>query len=504
MDALVGHTGFVGSYLRTKLDGAAMYNSKNIEDMKNGSYGTVYFCGMPAAKWLANMHPGKDLETLETIKGVLDTCTIGRLVLVSTIDVYDTRVSGQNEDAEAYSSEPYGFNRRSLEIWACERFPKVHVLRLPALFGVGLKKNALFDLLTGKQGFRANPLDSFQWYYLDDLWEDIKHAVENDIPVMNLFSEPVKMSDVLTEFFPEHDRESTTDLPGVTYDIRTKYSVTTYIKDKRRIMKQMGAFINLWRCLERARERLVVSNLCWTQACANEARALAVLRRFGISKIEVAVTACQGWNDPPGDIKQRYSGFEVYSMQSLFYGVDCNIFEDSDGFLKHWARVAGVAAELGAKRLVFGSPKNRLVPSGMGAEEARSLFVAAFRRVSDMLDGSIVCIEHNAPEYGCNFVTTVSEAESIVDAIDRKNVMINLDTGNAEMTGCRVSPVPRATCHIQVSAPFLGPIEGDPGLELGAYPGAASMECRGLTPEAFEVSLERFVVAVAAGLPAPS
>lgn len=471
-----------------------MYNSKNILEMEGRCYETVYFCGMPATKWLANLYPGKDLENLELIKAVLGTCTIGRLVLVSTIDVYDTKVPGQNEDAEAYSSEPYGFNRRSLEVWAQDWFPKVHVIRLPALFGIGLKKNALFDLLTQKQGFRPNPLDEFQWYFLDDLWEDISYVIENDIPVINLFSEPIRMKEVLTEFFPTEGSPSLH--AGATYDIRTKYSVTTYIKSKRRILKQMARFIRLWRSLEMARDRLVVSNLCWT----DEARALAVLRRFGIGKLEVAVTACQGWNDPPADILKRYSGFEVYSMQALFYGVDSNLFVDVEGFLEHWSLVARVAARLGAKRLVFGSPKNRLVPNGMDPKEATSVFVAAFRRVSDMLDGAAVCIEHNAPDYGCNFVTTVDQAENIVDNIDRNNVMINLDTGNAEMTGCVVAPVPVGVGHIQVSAPFLGPILSETRLDLRGYHGAVSMECRGLTPEGFEASLERFVNAVAAAL----
>lgn len=496
MNALVGHTGFVGSYLRTRLEGADLYNSANIRDMENKSYDTVYFCGMPATKWLANLYPGKDLENLELIKGVLSTCKASRFVLISTIDVYDINVPHQNEDAEAYTTEPYGFNRRALEVWACSHFEKVHVVRLPALFGIGLKKNALYDLLTENKGCKANPLDSFQWYCLDDLWDDISYVKENDLPVINLFSEPVTMKEVL-HMFPLCDAPITR--APISYDIRTKYSVTTYIKDKRRILDQMSEFVRFWKCLAAAKNRLVVSNLCWT----SEERALATLNRYGISRLEIAVTACQGWNDPTENIKKRYAGFDLYSMQALFYGTDCNLFEDSDGFLKHWVLVSRVARELGVRRLVFGSPKNRFVPSGMDAEEARSLFVAAFRRVSDMCDG--VCIEHNAPEYGCNFVTTVEEAVDITKEIDRDNVMVNLDTGNAAMTGCKTSPVPDVVGHIQVSYPFLGPIERDVHLEgLGSYNGMISMECRGLTPEAFETSLKRFVIAIGEAILSPS
>jgi sugar phosphate isomerase/epimerase len=256
----------------------------------------------------------------------------------------------------------------------------------------------------------------------------------------------------------------------------------------------MTSFVKLWRCLAAAKNRLVVSNLCWT----SEDRALALLRRYGITNLEIAVTACQPWNDPVDAIKKRYDGFDVYSMQALFYGIESNVFEDVEGFLKHWELVAKIAGELGVKRLVFGSPKNRLVPEGMELAEAKSLFVAAFRCVSEMLGG--VCIEHNAPEYGCNFVTTVQEAAEIVTEIDRCNVMINLDTGNAAMTGCSISPIPDRTGHIQVSYPFLGPIEKDLSLDLKGYDGMISMECRGLTSEGFESSLETFVIAVGEAL----
>ena len=71
---------------------------------------------------------------------------IGRLFLISTIAVLADPGGGALEDTEAFeTTTPYGRNRRALEIALGTRFDTV-VMRLPALFGPGLKKNFLFDL----------------------------------------------------------------------------------------------------------------------------------------------------------------------------------------------------------------------------------------------------------------------------------------------------------------------------------------------------------------------
>ena len=42
----------------------------------------------------------------------------------------------------------YGRNRLQLERWVREDYPNALIVRLPALYGIGLKKNFLFDLHT--------------------------------------------------------------------------------------------------------------------------------------------------------------------------------------------------------------------------------------------------------------------------------------------------------------------------------------------------------------------
>lgn len=73
-----------------------------------------------------------------------------RLVLISSIAVLaDSR--GVYEDSPAQDTEAlpaYGKNRLQLERWVREDFPDALIVRLPALYGAGIRKNFLFDLHT--------------------------------------------------------------------------------------------------------------------------------------------------------------------------------------------------------------------------------------------------------------------------------------------------------------------------------------------------------------------
>jgi len=71
-----------------------------------------------------------------------------RFVLISTIAVLDNFGFEQDESTQSYQTKlAYGQNRRRLEEAVEAHFETSLIVRLPALFGRGLTKNFIFDLL---------------------------------------------------------------------------------------------------------------------------------------------------------------------------------------------------------------------------------------------------------------------------------------------------------------------------------------------------------------------
>lgn len=71
-----------------------------------------------------------------------------KIVLVSTIAVYaDSRGKDESSPMAEGGLSPYGANRLQLEKWVRKDFDNALIVRLPALYGAGLKKNFIKDLV---------------------------------------------------------------------------------------------------------------------------------------------------------------------------------------------------------------------------------------------------------------------------------------------------------------------------------------------------------------------
>lgn len=88
MNALVGYTGFVGSNLVETGQFQAVYNSKNITEAYGTKPDLLVYAGIRAEKYLANSHPSKDMEQILQAEENIKKIQPGKLVLISTIDVF--------------------------------------------------------------------------------------------------------------------------------------------------------------------------------------------------------------------------------------------------------------------------------------------------------------------------------------------------------------------------------------------------------------------------------
>ena len=149
LNCLVGHTGFVGNTLKQQFDFTYCFNSSNIDCISSAPAFDLTVCAAaPGSMLEANRNPAQDLAKVEVLMDRLATLHTRRFVLISTIAVLADFPGGPDESTARYESElAYGRNRRALEVFCAGRFTNCLIVRLPALYGAGLKKNFIFDLL---------------------------------------------------------------------------------------------------------------------------------------------------------------------------------------------------------------------------------------------------------------------------------------------------------------------------------------------------------------------
>ncbi|NOQ16259.1 MAG: hypothetical protein GQ581_04300 [Methyloprofundus sp.] len=246
--ALIGYTGFVGSNLKKQYKFTDFYNSKNFQEMQGQEFDLVVCAGVSAVKWMANKEPETDLANIKALEEVLATVKAKQFILVSTIDVYPVTL-GKDEDFDCTSIEnhAYGAHRLNFEAFCDNHFSNCIIVRLPGLFGNGLKKNIIFDLLNDNCLEMINTKSSFQYYYLKYLWQDIQKAVKNNIKVINLFTEPVPTNDIVTNFYPSKVIGEDA-APEGHYDLYSKYAhlwsnTGNYIYTKNEVLQQLAEFI---------------------------------------------------------------------------------------------------------------------------------------------------------------------------------------------------------------------------------------------------------------------
>jgi len=251
--ALIGYTGFVGSNLLRDRSFTKHYRSTNIEAIAGEHFDLVVCAGAPAVKWKANQDPLTDRASLGRLMTALERVKANRFVLISTVDVYG-QVNGVDEACPPTGATPYGLHRLELEQFVAGRFHAL-IVRLPALFGLGLKKNAIYDLLNNNQVEKIDGRAVFQFYDVRRLWLDIRIAAGGGLSLVHLATAPVSMAEVARSAF---GLESLNDLPATppVYDLRTCHAdlyggTDGYIRGKERVLADLAEFVRTQRELKR-------------------------------------------------------------------------------------------------------------------------------------------------------------------------------------------------------------------------------------------------------------
>jgi hypothetical protein len=436
MDALIGYTGFVGSSLIGKLGmNVEYFNSKNIEDMCGKVYKNIYCCGLYAEKWKVNKNPEEDRAAIKKLTDVLDTVSCEKFFLISTIDVLEPGTP-QSETSDyiitVYSKHAYGVHRREMETWCSSKFKDCFIFRLPALFGPGLKKNALYDMINNNNIDKLRSHWIFQWYNIEWLYDDIHHFVSKNVHLVNLVTEPIALGVIKNIFFPKIILSNVKD-SVVNYIFGSDYRKHTTVE----MLEEMALYLN-----KPQLNRLLVSEMAWEPKDSKIMN--AYLQYKGIHFTE-SVPSKWNWQ------LENYSS--IYSAQSLLFGMDIQIFKQQEYFLSHINRICGLLSLKGTKVLVFGSPKQRI----WSGEDAFSLFYKIGNICKDY--GITFCIENNSKKYGCNWMYSARDCLNFIKELNHSHVSMNFDIGNMLMEEENIELTEEDITyieHIQISFDNLG------------------------------------------------
>lgn len=311
MTYLVGSTGFVGNNLVKNGTIDMTAHSTNVQSMYHHEPSVLIYAGVTGTKWLANHNPDRDRENIESAKKNISLINPKKIVLISTIDVYDN-LNETNEQSVICERtlHIYGRHRYELEQWVERHCKDYHIVRIPAIYGEKLKKNFVYDLINlipmmlsddnlkkielkigsiteyyekDNNGFnvlrsRITPMQlvklhekfrcitenalqftnsnsAYQFYNLKWLWNDILDTIDNKIKIRNIVTEPIKAGELYQYV---SGKQWINDIPpSINYNIQTLYgNESKYLRSKEVVLDDLKEY-----CIREIREKYGYSEL---------------------------------------------------------------------------------------------------------------------------------------------------------------------------------------------------------------------------------------------------
>lgn len=241
--ALIDHTGFVGATLLAAETFTHGFNGDDLEDLRGTRFDEVVCAGIPSAT------PPASEQDANTLLAVLETVRADRFVLLSSIEIYPdpSQPLDENSVPEGLPNHAHGRHHRAVEEFVAARFADHAVVRLPALFGDGLRANPLHDLLHNTSVETINPAATLQWYPTRRLPGDLGRTTAAGLRVVNLVTEPLALRDIVSRFFPDAKVGPETE-PAPRTDVRTRHAAlfggtSPYIMGRSQVLVAMTDFI---------------------------------------------------------------------------------------------------------------------------------------------------------------------------------------------------------------------------------------------------------------------
>jgi hypothetical protein len=223
---LIGHTGFIGSYLKKNISFNYLYDSSNLHQIRSIADHGIIYCAAPTSSRLrVENDPDGDRQSVKNLIDILSKVQADRIVLFGTVD------------SHLPLKKPYGHNRLMLENFVKQRFQKHHVMIISSLIHYTIQKNVLYDLKYGKWLSSINAMDQLQWYPMENLIPDIEYCVNQNVRELYLVSEPISNLELVQTFTPSY-------LPMISYkQSHNLYDFKPYRFTKEEIFRRVTEYL---------------------------------------------------------------------------------------------------------------------------------------------------------------------------------------------------------------------------------------------------------------------
>jgi len=218
--------------------------------------------------------------------------------------------------------------------------------------------------------------------------------------------------------------------------------------------------------------KFAISNIAWKPE--NRLNIYKLLHNEGISNLEIAPGLFVPDTNKPYEVssenlQQKKAETETYglslvSMQSLHFGASgLSMFENKisrQAMLDYSKQAVDFASKLGIGNLVFGSPKNRVIPKEMSQNEAHKIAIQFFTQLGDyaQFKNTYIGLEANASAYGCNFLSKTTAAVEFIKQLNNDGVKLNFDLGTFILENedtKLLTEILQVSNHVHISVPYL-------------------------------------------------
>lgn len=218
--------------------------------------------------------------------------------------------------------------------------------------------------------------------------------------------------------------------------------------------------------------RLSISNIAWEQNVDEQMYELMQLLSYNYLEIAPTrifpeapysrIAEAENWAQK---LIANY-GLLVSSMQSIWFGRTENIFNSNyerQILIDYTKKAIKFAESINCKNLVFGCPKNRILPDTIDA----NIVIPFFKIIGDYAyeHNTVIGLEANPTIYNTNYINSTLSAIELIKLVKSPGFKLNLDIGTMIANNEDVKVIENNVDlinHVHISEPYLGKIQNRP------------------------------------------